>query len=255
MNTPTPLADIVRLLDEQLNTQGIKDAPVALNGLQIENRGSVTRVALAVDASQKSIDAALAGGADLLIVHHGLFWSGLRPLTGWWKKKLCTCLEGNLAVYSAHLPLDLHPTLGNNACLARGLGLSDIEPDIDYHGTRIGLGGCFEGTLAELRARLAALTGAEVKCVAADDSAPAGRVAVCSGGAAGEIYQVAELGYDTYISGEDLHWAATTAEDMGLNLLLAGHYATETFGVKELGRLLEREFGLPTFFIDNPTGM
>ncbi len=251
----TPLDTIVRLLDRELNTQGIKDAPVALNGLQVENNGQVSRVALAVDASQKTLDAAIAGGADLLIVHHGLYWSGLRPLTGWWKKKLCTCLEGNLAVYSAHLPLDLHPTLGNNAALARGLGLSDIEPDIDYHGTCIGLGGRFAGTVAELRARLAALTGAEVACVSADEMAPAGRVAVCSGGAAGEIYQVAGLGYDSYISGENVHWAATTAQDMGINLLLAGHYATETFGVKELGRLLEREFGLPTFFIDHPTGM
>ncbi len=250
-----PLDTIVRRLDSELNTQGIKDAPVALNGLQVENDGRVTRVALAVDASQKSLDDALAGGADLLIVHHGLYWSGLRPLTGWWKKKLTTCLSGNLAVYSAHLPLDLHPTLGNNACLARGLELSEVVPAIDYHGTCIGLGGHFDGSVAELRARLAALTGAEVACVSADENAPARRVAVCSGGAAGEIYQVADLGYDTYISGESVHWAATTAQDMGVNLLLAGHYATETFGVKELGRLLEREFGLPTFFIDNPTGM
>ncbi len=251
----TPLQDIVSLLDERLRVAEIRDASVALNGLQVENDGNVSRVALAVDGSQATLEAALEGGADLLLLHHGIFWSGLRPLTGWWKKKVQTCLAGNLAVYAAHLPLDLHPELGNNAGLARALGLRDLKPELDYHGTMIGLSGLFEGSVAELRDRYAEVTGSAVTGVVADAAAPAGRVALCSGGGGDMIYQVAEKGYGCYLTGEENHWVRNAAQDMGINLLFAGHYATETFGVKALGELLEREFGLPTFFIDLPTGM
>ena len=257
--TPTPaaasLADIVSLLDETLKIHEAKDAPMALNGLQVENDGRVSRVAMAVDASQATLDAAVAAGADLLIVHHGLFWSGLRPLTGWWKKKLITCINNNLAIYSAHLPLDMHQVLGNNACIARALELTDIQPEIDCGGCCIGMAGTFAGTVGELAASFAEVTGAPVRGTILNTSAPAGRVAACSGGAAGEIYQAAAKGYSCYLSGEELHWAATAAEDMGVNLLLAGHYATETFGVQALGDLLAKRFGLPTLFIDKPTGM
>ena len=251
----TPLNDIVSLLDTTLRIAEIHDAPVALNGLQVENNGRVTKVALAVDGSQRTIDDAIAAGADLLILHHGIFWSGLRPLTGWWKAKVETALKANLAIYAAHLPLDLHPELGNNAGIAYGLGLTDITPEIDYHGTTIGLAGTYHGTVGELRAAYAALTGAEVTGIVHDPAAPAGRIVVCSGGAGEEIYQVQEKGYSTYLTGEENHWVSNAARDMGINMLFAGHYATETFGVKSLGTLLQKRFGLPTVFIDNPTGM
>ena len=251
----TPLNDIVSLLDTTLRIAEIHDAPVALNGLQVENNGCVTKVALAVDGSQRTIDDAIAAGADLLILHHGIFWSGLRPLTGWWKAKVQTALNANLAIYAAHLPLDLHPELGNNAGIARGLGLADITPEIDYHGTTIGLAGTYHGTVGQLRDAYAALTGAQVTGVIHNPSAPAGRVVVCSGGAGEEIYQVQEKGYSTYLTGEENHWVSNAARDMGVNMLFAGHYATETFGVKSLGALLQQKFGLPTVFIDNPTGM
>ena len=251
----TPLADIVTLLDTTLRVAEIHDAPVALNGLQVENNGCVTKVALAVDGSQRTLDDAVAAGADLLILHHGIFWSGLRPLTGWWKAKVQTALNANLAIYAAHLPLDLHPQLGNNAGIARGLGLADITPEIDYHGTTIGLAGEFHGTVGELRDAYAALTGAGVTGIVHNPAAPAGRVVVCSGGAGEEIYQVQEKGYSTYLTGEENHWVSNAARDMGVNMLFAGHYATETFGVKSLGALLQEKFGLPIVFIDNPTGM
>ncbi|MBR1998551.1 MAG: Nif3-like dinuclear metal center hexameric protein, partial [Akkermansia sp.] len=121
----TPLQHITHLLDTTLRIREIKDAPVALNGLQVENNGQVTKVALAVDGSQKTIEDAIAAGADLLILHHGIYWCGLRPMTDWFKKKIETCLQHNLAVYGAHLPLDLHPELGNNAGIAQGLTLGD----------------------------------------------------------------------------------------------------------------------------------
>ena len=127
----TPLSDIVSLLDSTLRITEIRDASVAMNGLQVENNGCVTKVALGVDGSQKTIDAALAAGADLLILHHGIFWCGLQPVTGWWKKKLTSCLNNNLAIYSAHLPLDMHPTLGNNAGIAQALGLTGVLPEVD----------------------------------------------------------------------------------------------------------------------------
>ena len=251
----TALNDIVTLLDSTLRIGEIRDASVAVNGLQVENNGQVTKVALAVDGSQKSIDDAIAAGADLLVLHHGIYWCGLRPMTGWFKKKIESCLQHNLAIYSAHLPLDLHPELGNNAGLAKALGLQDCRPEVDYHGTMIGVSGFFAGTVGELRAAYARVCQSEVTGIAHDATAPAGRVAICSGGAGEEIYQMQAKGYGTYLTGEENHWVRNAAEDMGINILFAGHYATETFGVKALGELLAKEFGLPIVFIDNPTGM
>lgn len=251
----TPLQHITNLLDTTLRIREIKDASVALNGLQVENNGQVTKVALAVDGSQKTIEDAIAAGADLLILHHGIYWCGLRPMTGWFKKKIETCLQHNLAVYGAHLPLDLHPELGNNAGIAQALGLSDCTPEVDYHGTLIGVAGTFNGTVAELRDKYASITGSSITGFVQDAAAPAGRVAVCSGGAGDVIYQMHEKGYRTYLTGEENHWVVNAAQDMGVNILFAGHYATETFGVKALGKLIETQFGLPTVFIDNPTGM
>lgn len=246
----TKLEDIVTLLDATLRTGEVKDAPVALNGLQVENDGCVRKVALAVDGSQRTLDATVAAGADLLVLHHGLFWCGLRPLTGWWKRKVETCLRANLAVYAAHLPLDVHPELGNNAQLAAALGLQDIRPELEYC-----YSGVFPGTVAELRDRYAAVTGCPVTGPMLTPDAPAGRVMLCSGGGGPEVYAVQKLGYQTFLTGEENHWVSYTAEDMGMNLFFAGHYATETFGVKALGRLLEERFGLPVVFLDNPTGM
>ena len=179
----TPLHSITDLLDSTLRIREIRDASVALNGLQVENNGSITKVALAVDGSQKTIDDAIAAGADLLILHHGIYWCGLRPMTGWFKKKIESCLQHNLAVYGAHLPLDMHPELGNNASIAKALGLQDITPEVDYHGTLIGMAGTFNGTVAELRSKFAEITGATVTGIVHDGDAPAGRVAICSGGA------------------------------------------------------------------------
>lgn len=249
------LSDIVTLLDNSLSIRDIRDASVALNGLQVENDGKVSKVALAVDGSQKTIEDAIAAGADLLILHHGIYWCGLRPMTGWFKKKIVTCLEHNLAVYSAHLPLDLHPELGNNAGIARALGLQDCQPEVDYHGTMIGISGEFSGTVGELQAQYAQICGSTVTGVVHHANAPAGRIAICSGGAGEEIYQMQAKGYSTYLTGEENHWVRNAAADMGINILFAGHYATETFGVKSLGVLLQKEFNLPTVFIDNPTGM
>ena len=172
----TPLTQITELLDSTLRISEIRDASVALNGLQVENNGCVTKVALAVDGSQKSIDDAIAAGADLLVLHHGIYWCGLRPMTGWFRKKIQSCLENNLAIYSAHLPLDMHPELGNNAGIAKALGLKDCQPEVDYHGTLIGQSGEFCGTVSELRERYAAICGATVTGYVQNADAPAGKI-------------------------------------------------------------------------------
>ncbi len=250
-----PLSQIVALLDTELRVKEIKDASVAMNGLQVENNGLVSKVAIAVDGSQKTIDDAIAAGADLLLLHHGIYWCGLQPVTGWWKKKLVSCLNNNLAIYSAHLPLDMHPSLGNNAQLCKALGLTDCQPEVDYHGTMIGQSGYFEGSIADLKAKFAEVTAAPVTGFIHDEQAPAGRIAICSGGAGDEIYQIQAKGYSCYLTGEENHWVRNAAEDMNVSILFAGHYATETFGVKALAQLLEERFGLPSIFIDNPTGM
>ncbi len=258
MTDSVRLTEIVRLLDTTLDispaTAG-RDATVALNGLQVENDGTVHKVAAAVDGTLKTLRDAIDCGADLLLLHHGLFWGGLRPITGWWREKIELCLKHNLAVYSAHLPLDVHPTLGNNACLVRELGLVNTSPTLEHRGLHLALCGDFPGSMAQLRERYAAVTGSPITGYVRDAAAPAGRVLVCSGAAGPEIYRVQECGITTFLTGEQNHWVLNAAADMGINLLFAGHYATETFGVRALADLLAEKYGLPTQFIHNPTGL
>lgn len=148
-----PLADVVGFLDERLDVDGIPDYPGALNGLQVEAPGPVERVAVAVDASTRTIRDAAAGGADLLVVHHGLFWGGVRPLTGYRHERIRTLVESGTALYSAHLPLDAHPEVGNAALLARRLGLEDLAPFGRWEGTMVGWQGAVSPTDEELSAR------------------------------------------------------------------------------------------------------
>lgn len=144
------LYEIVGFMDKLLRTAEIHDSANALNGLQIENDGTVTKIALAVDATLSAMQAAIDMGADLLIVHHGMFWSGLQPITGMMHKKISLALQNNLAIYSSHLPLDAHPVIGNNACLAKLLKLSFCEAAVEYHGEMIGIRGEFSGSVDEL---------------------------------------------------------------------------------------------------------
>jgi dinuclear metal center YbgI/SA1388 family protein len=249
-----PLRDLVEYLDEYLHVGEVPDYPTALNGLQVENRGEVTRVAVAVDAAQATIDAAAASGADLLVVHHGLFWDGNQPLTGRRYQRIRALLDAGIAVYSAHLPLDVHPDVGNNAVLARALGI-EIEGSVgEYRGHPIGVWGRLELRREALAARLDDLLGCRVKLVPAGPERTA-RVGVITGGAAGEIGAARAAGLDTFITGEGSHHNYFDAEEGGINLLLGGHYATETWGVRALGSHLEERFGLSWTFIDHPTGL
>jgi dinuclear metal center YbgI/SA1388 family protein len=162
--------------------------------------------------------------------------------------------EKNLALYSAHLPLDLHPTLGNNALLAAAIGLEKTEPFLPLQGQPAGLVAAAVWRREELLARLQQSLGEAVRCIGTGPMETA-RIGIVTGGAGGEIYAVAREGVDTYITGEAPHWAAVAAEELGINLFLGGHYATETFGVKALAAALAREFDLPWQFLDHPTGL
>jgi dinuclear metal center YbgI/SA1388 family protein len=248
------LTQIVSYTDEHLRIREIDDWANALNGLQVENSGVVTKIGAAVDASVRTIDTAVKGGVNLLIVHHGLFWPGLQPIAGGRRRMLERILQHDLALYSAHLPLDVHSVLGNNAQLASALGFENTEPFFEAKGQCIGLKTPTQISRDELASRLEQSLGYPVKMFAAGP-AETKSIGLITGGAGSEIYAVAREGIDTFITGEAPHWAAVAAEELGINLLLGGHYATETFGVKALAAHLADRFNLPWEFIDFPTGL
>ncbi len=248
------LAVIVRYCDQLLRTARVQDYERAANGLQVENRGSVTRIAAAVDATLRTVRLAVAAKADLLLVHHGLFWEPAHPWTGK-RYELIRCLtEHNLAVYSSHLPLDAHPRLGNNALLCTALGLKQRRPFFQDHDLFLGFQCQARISRDDLAARLHHATGMWPRLI------PGGppvcrRIGVVSGGAGGDLKKAAAEGVDTFVTGEGPHWTYALAEDLGVNVLYGGHYATETFGVKALAAELSRKFSVPWAFIDYPTGL
>jgi dinuclear metal center YbgI/SA1388 family protein len=248
------LTELVEVMDSWLGTREVPDYPGAHNGLQVANSGSVTRVAAAVDASLPVIEAAVAAGADLLIVHHGLFWQGVQPIVGARYRKLKAALDGGLAIYSSHIPLDIHPQLGNNVQLARALGMTDAAPFFDFKGILLGQTAEVEGSCAELRDKLAEVVGGPVH-LCPGGSAAAGRVGIITGGAGSEVEAIAACGINTFITGEGPHWSFPLAQECGINVLYAGHYATETSGVQALARELEAHFALTWEFLDHPTGL
>jgi dinuclear metal center YbgI/SA1388 family protein len=251
MATVSQLVDYCRDL---LRVPEIADWPNALNGLQIENSGAVARMGAAVDASTRTIDAAVERGINFLIVHHGLFWPGLQPITGGRRRMLERAFTHDLALYSAHLPLDIHSVLGNNAQLASALGFENTEPFFEQKGQCVGLKVKAQVSRMELVQKLEHSLGGPVRIFPSGPE-QSQTIALITGGAGSEIYAVAGEGIDTFITGEAPHWAAVAAEELGINLLLGGHYATETFGVKALAAHLSDRFDLPWEFIDYPTGL
>ena len=248
-----PLSAIVEHLDAALRTREIADYSGAWNGLQVENSGAVTRIGAAVDACEPVIREAAERGIGLLLVHHGLFWTQ-QPLRGAMYRKIKAAMLADLAIYSSHLPLDLHPTLGNNAQLAAALGLENCVPAFAFKGQLIGLKTDSEIPIAALGERLKNVLGSQPRLCAGGPEV-ARRIGIVTGGAGGEVAQAAAEGVDTFITGEGPHHSYTTAEELGLNLFYGGHYATETFGVRALAAHLSEKFSLPWEFIDHPTGL
>ena len=246
---------LAEYLDRYLNVAAIGDYKNALNGLQVENSGRVGRVAVAVDASAASIAQAVQLGCGMLLVHHGLFWDGQLPLTGRRYQRVKALLEGDVALYSAHLPLDVHPEVGNNVVLARALGI-EVEGTFGVHegGMGAGVHGRVDLTREALTARLDDLLGVRVKLLAGGPE-KIERVGVITGGAGSMIGAAIEAGLDAFVTGEGAHHTYFDAMEGGINVYYGGHYATETWGVRALAEHIEREHGLAWVFIDQPTGL
>jgi dinuclear metal center YbgI/SA1388 family protein len=248
------LSQIVEHINEFLQIEDISDWPNALNGLQIENSGRVTKIGTAVDVSARVLTEAAKRDVDLLIVHHGLFWAGLRPVTRALRRQLKLAFENDIALYSAHLPLDLHSQVGNNALLAKSLGLRSTTPFFEEKGQLIGIKARISMSRDELLRKLEKSLGGKAKAFKCGPQRTKA-IGIITGGAGGEIYRVADEKIDTFITGEAPHWAAVAAEELGINLFLGGHYATETFGVKALATHLSQKFKVPWEFLDFPTGL
>src|SRR5262245_13602464 len=248
------LSDIVSYTDRFLRIRDVGDWDNALNGLQIENSGRVTRVGAAGDVLTRVLTEAAKRNIDFLIVHHGLFWSGLQPVRGALRRQLRLAFENDVALYSAHLPLDIHPRVGNNAQLVAALGLKSAQFFLEEKGQPVGLKIRVSLQRSELVRKLEKALNGPAKLF---DFGPkqTRAIGVVTGAAGSEIYRVANEGIDTLITGEAPHWAAVASEELGMNLLLGGHYATEVFGVKALAAHLSKRFRVPWEFINCPTGL
>lgn len=244
---------LVNYLDKYLGIHEVDD--VSDNGLQVEGVEQVSKVAFAVDACQASFEAAVDAKTHMLIVHHGLFWGHVKRLVGPHYRRVKTLLDGGVSLYACHLPLDAHTEVGNNAELARLLEIEDIEPFGDYHGQTIGTGGSFEPPLplTDFVTRVKNQIGQPLRVYGFGPNAVR-RVALISGRAMTMVDQVAQANYDTFVTGETTHELYHDIREYGLNVICAGHYATETVGLKALARHLEKQLGLETVFIDLPTG-
>jgi dinuclear metal center YbgI/SA1388 family protein len=248
------LTELVSYLDDYLRVQEVPDYPEALNGLQVENAGAVNCIGAAVDLCEATVQLAAAQGADLLLVHHGLFWGGLRPLVGPRQRRVAGLVRHNIAVYSAHLPLDRHPDIGNNALLARALGVVLRGEFAKHDGVPIGVWGELHMERAALQQKITAILGSVPRLMPFGPAAVR-LVGIMTGAGGSMIAEAASAGLDTYITGEGPHHTFFDAEELGLNVFYAGHYATETAGVKALAEHISATFRIPWIFLDHPTGL
>jgi len=246
------LQDIVAFCDHRTRRADVKDFDGAHNGLQIENTGTVTKVGAAVDAGLRPFEAAIAAGIDFLICHHGLFWTPPIPLVGTQYRKVKAALDGNLAVYGAHLPLDCHPEIGNNALLAKALGLKKIDTFLNYEGNDIAtVAQGPAGGRAELSQKLQTLFPETCQAIEYGSEQPK-RIGILTGSGQSAVPHLLENGIDTLITGELRQHHFNMAQELGLNLYPCGHYATEVFGVKALAAEAAEKFQIEWQFIGQP---
>lgn len=250
MNLPT----LTDYLDAYLDIRRVRDDPGALNGLQVANSGRVTRIGAAVDAAEATIRLAAEQAVDFLLVHHGLFWGGPRALTGPQYRRVATLVTNDVALYSAHLPLDCHPDVGNAAVLSRRLAVTVRGGFGEWQGQVVGVWGEIDCERDAFARSLAEVLGAPARALSFGP-ARVRRVGIVTGGGGSLIPQAHAASLDTYVTGEGAHHTYFDAAELGLNVFYGGHYATETFGVKALAEHLGERFSLPWTFLDHPTGM
>jgi len=249
------LSEIVKYLDETLHAEPMKD--VALNGLQVGGEWEVARVGIAVDARLSTFRAAAKAGCGLLVVHHGLFWGGAFPWTGAEYERVAYLTAQSLGLYGSHLPLDAHPTQGNNAQLLQALGVTPAARFGDYRGLAVGWLGDLDAKEPReaLMDRIRGILGGPADLLAYGPR-EVRRVAVLSGGGgAPDVLSALRAGADLMLTGEASPQLHALAEDWGANLAFGGHYATEAFGVQAVARRLEEDLGLETVFLPYPTGL
>jgi dinuclear metal center YbgI/SA1388 family protein len=252
-----PVADITEYLDTLLRIREIPDEGNAVNGLQVENGGTVDRIVAAVDASLEAIENATPTGGEggtLLLVHHGLLWDGNVPLTGRRYRRVQALFRRNIALYSAHIPLDLHPDFGNNIVLARRLDIELQGWFGEYKGQRLGVYGELALAREELVKRIEGQLSATARLIPGGPETTQ-RVGIVTGSGGGFIAEAIAAGIDTLITGEGPHHTYFDAVELGINVIYAGHYATEQVGVQALAQHLGLRFELPWEFHRHPTGM
>lgn len=251
---------IVEYLDDLLDTNGIPDYANALNGLQLGNNGTVQRIAACVDFSLRTVNSAVAAGADMLIVHHGMFWGGLQPIRDRSFDRIKALISNDIAVYASHLPLDRHALYGNNALLAAELGLEPSSEFARFKDIYIGVAGESDVATADLLIRaeqFARTHGGTARISLVDQERRTRSWGVCTGAGASSdtLAEARDRGIDTLIVGEGPHHTAIEAEESGIAVIYAGHYATETLGVRALAAHASDRFGVPWTFIEAPTGL
>jgi dinuclear metal center YbgI/SA1388 family protein len=265
MSAGVALHEVVAYLDQYLRIKEVPDETNAVNGLQVENSGRIGGIVAAVDASQATIVGAIAARdpgrpAPLILVHHGLFWEGNVPLTGRRYRRVAPLLDHDMAVYAAHIPLDIHPEVGNNAVLAERLGLQVEGWFGNYKGIRMGVWGHAPASLSsreslagELDRALHTLKGTATLIPGGPEKP--GKIGIITGAAGTMLGDARAAGLDTFITGEGPHHTYFDAMESGVNLIYAGHYATETLGVQAMASHLADRFSLDWEFHDHPTGL
>ena len=249
------LNEIIKYLDTELQIESIPDYSGAMNGLQLKNDGNVTKVGSAVDASLPTIRKAIDAGVDLLIVHHGLFWHGAQKLVGAQYEKIKIAMDANLAIYSAHIPLDVHPVYGNNALLCKEIGMECPGAFHDWKGIKLGLKQELDLGFDAVVTKVENAVDGKAHFCRGRDNLNAGMIGVITGGAGSELQAMADAGLNTFITGEGPHWSFPLAEELGVNFIYGGHYATETFGVKKMMELVGDRFSVSNYFVFHPTGL
>ena len=248
------LDSLVVLLDKTLETAAFRDS--SNNGLQIANDGTVTRVVAGVDASLRLLKEAAARGADCVVCHHGLSWGdSLKRITGLNHTLVSFAIEHNIAVYAVHLPLDAHPRYGNNAQLCQALGVVHKSPAFTYHGETIGYTAAYAKAISfsAFCDRIRASVNPDIRILNFGKK-EIKTVGVVSGGASDMIDQAADLGVDAFLTGEPSLQGYNLAEHLNQNVVFAGHYATETFGVQALAKLISQRLRIHAEFVDFKIG-
>ncbi|MBU1111394.1 MAG: Nif3-like dinuclear metal center hexameric protein [archaeon] len=251
----TKAKDIAKYLDEELKVAEIEDH--SNNGLQVQNSDNteIKKVAFAVDANVETFEKAAQAGCQMLIVHHGLIWDGIKSVTGLDYSRVKFLIENDLALYGVHLPLDAHPKYGNNSQLAKLLSLKNLKEFGKYHGTAIGFIGQFSGTLADVK-KILENNDINTKCweFGKKDNEQIKTIGIVSGGGMMSIKEASEIAADLLLTGDDSSYSAYSwAKELQLTVIIGGHYKTEVWGVKALMPIIKEKFNVGVEFIDVPT--